>query len=276
MTKYCYINGKIIPVNKASVSLDDIGILRAYGVFEFLKTYNGKPFFLRKHLARLKRSAKILNLKIPISQKQLITEIKKLLIKNKFEESFIRIVLTGGRSRDGIHYDYNSPTFFILVDELKRLPLSMYQKGIKLITYEYQREISQAKTINYITSIKLQSLCKRKKALDVLYVSNGCVLEAPTSNFFLFKKNTLVTSKNNILIGITRDFVIKLAKDKFKIEERDILVEELKTAREAFITATNKEIVPVVKIDNKNIGNGKVGQNTRYLINLFQKYTKNY
>jgi len=274
MTKYCYLNGKIIPLNKAGISLNDLGILRGYGVFDFLRTYNGRPFFLKEHLRRLKSSAKILNLKLPGAFKELAALVNELLLKNKFKESTVRIVLTGGRTNDGI--TYRKPTLFILVEKLRKLPPSVYQKGVKLITYEYQREIPKAKMLNYITAASLQNLRRRKKAFEILYTSKGQILEATTSNFFIFKNNTLITPKDKILLGITRDVVIKLAQSKFKVEERDIPLRELSRAAEAFITATSKEIVPVVKIDSKLIGNGKVGQNTKYLMNLFQDYTKKY
>ena len=275
MGKYCFLNGKIISQDKASISLRDIGILRGFGVFEFLRTYNGKLFLPREHIARFKNSAKILNIKIPISEKQLINIINKLLFKNKFKESGIRIILTGGETSDvlGIEYNYNSPTFFILVDEFEELPKSFYQKGVKLITYEYQREIPHAKTINYLTAVKLQNLCKRKKVFDVLYTAEGFLLEPTTSNFFIFKKNTLLTPEDNILAGTTRNFVIKLAKTKFKIEEKNISLKELGKATEFFITSTTKEILPIVKIDGNLIGDGRVGENTKYLMKLLYQHT---
>ena len=276
MKKYCYLNGKILSESEAKISLKDIAILRGYGVFEFLRTYNSKPFLLKEHFTRLRKSAKNLNLQLPISQKELFKQIKKLLLKNKFKESAIKLVLTGGQIIDsrGMEYDKNSPTFFILVDKLQELPKSFYQKGVKLITYEHLREIPGAKTINYITAIKLQNLCKRKKAFDILYTQNGFLLETTTSNFFIFKKDKLLTPKKNILIGLTRNFVIKLAKNKFKVEERDIDLKELERAEETFIASTTKEILPVVKIDNKIIGNGRVGKRTRYLMDLFHRQTK--
>jgi len=276
MKKYCYLNGKIISENEAKISLKDIAILRGYGVFEFLRTYNSKPFLLKEHFTRLRKSAKNLNLQLPISQKELFKQIKKLLLKNKFKESAIKLVLTGGQIIDsrGMEYDKNSPTFFILVDKLQELPKSFYQKGVKLITYEHLREIPGAKTINYITVIKLQNLCKRKKAFDILYTQNGFLLETTTSNFFIFKKDKLLTPKKNILIGLTRNFVIKLAEDKFEVEEKDIALKELEKAEEAFLTSTTKEILPVVKIGNKIVGNGRVGKKTRYLMDLFQRHTK--
>ena len=274
-SKYCYLNKKIISLNKACVSLNNMGLLRGYGVFDFIEIYNGKPFLLKEHLSRFKQSAKSLNLKIPLSEKQLEIEIKKLILKNRLKQGSIRIVLNGGKTNDGINYT-DKQTFFILSAKLHRLPASVYSKGAKLITYQHQREIPKTKATNYITAIKLQKLCRRNKAIEILYTWNEFVLECTTSNFFIFKGDKLITPKDNILHGITRNFVINLAKNKFKVEQRNILLKELKSANEAFITATNKEIVPIVKIDNIKINQGKIGQNTKYLVNLFHKHTKNY
>lgn len=270
MEKYCYLNGRILPFDQASLKLNDIGVLRDYGVFEFLLTYNGRPFLLNKRLARFKRSAKILDLKIPINQKELARVIKQLLLKNGFKESEVRIVLTGGPTPDGMSYHH--PTLFILVNPANLPPETIYQKGIKLITKEHQREFPLAKTTNYVKAVRWQKEKIKQKAFEILYTSNGFILEATTSNFFIFKNNVLITPKDNILIGTTRNFVIRLAQPKFKIQKRALKIKELSSATEAFITASNKEIVPVIKIDNLKIGNGKVGERTKYLIKLFREY----
>ncbi|MDA2936163.1 aminotransferase class IV [Patescibacteria group bacterium AH-259-L05] len=272
--KYCYCNGKIIPVAKAGLKLNDMGILRGYGVFDFLRTYNNEPFLLNEHLSRFKRSAKLLNIKIPVSQAKLPIIINKLLLKNGFRESEIRLVLTGGPTSDGI--SYSKPSFFILADVAQNLSSIVYEKGIKLISCEYQREVPQAKTLNYITAIRAQPRKNKQGAFEILYVFQGSVLECTTSNFFIFKNNTLITPKDNILIGTTRNLVIKLAQNKFRIQERDLKVKELKSATEAFITASNKEIVPVIKINTTTIGNGNVGENTKYVTKLFHEHIKGF
>lgn len=276
MDKYCYFNGKIILEDKAHIGMHDMGVLRGYGVFTFLRTYNGKPFFLKEHFNRLKRSAEELRLKVPVSYREIGPIIKKLLKKNKFLESNIRIVLTGGQSKSGMDYDYNSPTFFVLIEKLHKYPASIYKNGARLIVHEYQRKFPRSKTTDYIMAMKLQGIRKKQKAIEILYVSDGFILEAATSNFFIFKKDKLITPKDNVLTGITRNFVISLAKSKFKVEEKNIAFKELKSATEAFITATNKEIIPVVKIGDQKIGNGKVGPGTKLLMELFKKRTQNY
>ncbi|OWK27336.1 MAG: hypothetical protein US76_03815 [Parcubacteria group bacterium GW2011_GWA2_38_13b] len=273
--KYCYLNGKIITVSNAHINLNDMGILRGYGIFDFFRTYNGKAFLLKEHFERFKRSAKILKLKMPISLIQLNNLMKNLLAENKLKECFVRMVLTGGESSDGITCE--KPTFFILPENHAKLQNYIYSKGGKLITYDYQRKMPEAKTTDYAIAAMLQNLRKKKKAIEVLYIKNGLILEATMSNFFIFKKNTLITPKNNVLIGITRDFVVKLAKKaKFFVEERDLPLREIKSVSEAFITATTKEIAPIIQINDQKIGNGKIGKNTQILMELFRKYAQNY
>lgn len=272
---YCYLNGKFVPLNKACVSLNDIGLLRSYAIFDIVRIYNNKPFLLDKHLNRFYKSAQFLKLKVPISKNKTTLIIQKLILKNKLLDSFVQMVLTGGETKRGLTYDYNSPNFFILNKPLKQFPLSIYQKGIKLITYNHLREFPEIKTTNYITAVWLQNLKNKKNAHEILYVYDNKILEGSMSNFFIFKKDTLITPKNNILKGITRNFVLTIAKNYFKIQERDILIKELSEIDEAFITNTTKEIMPAVKIDNLKIGNGKVGQKTTFLIELFREYIKN-
>ena len=269
MSNYCYLNGKILPLDKASVDLNDIGILRGYGVFEFMRTYNGKPFLLDKHFARFMNSAKTLNLKVPVGEKEIEKIIRQLLIKNKLPEAGIKLVLTGGRTDDGVNYSPDRPTFFVLISRLSEFHHDLYRKGAKLITLEYQREFPLAKTTNYLAAVSLQETKKKKGAIDILYTNKGFISECARSSFFIFKNNELVTTKDSILKGITRGLVIKLATGKFKVTERPIKVSELKFADEAFITSTDKEIMPIVKIDGTKIGNDRVGDNTIWLMKAF-------
>ena len=274
--KYCYLNKKIVPLNKARISPNDMGILRGYAVFDFLRTYNGKLFLLTEHFDRLLRSANELNLKIRCAESMIKKIIINLLTKNKIQEAGIRIIVTGGKTEDSMRIE-SMPTMLILTEKLKKLPQNIYSNGAKLITFEYQRDIPIAKTTDYLMAIKLQPFRKQNKAIEVLYTKKGLILECTTSNFFIFKKNTLITPKNNILMGITRNFVIKLAKKaKFSVEERNLPLREIKSANEAFITATTKEIAPIIRINDQKVGNGKIGKNTRILMELFRKYAKNY
>ena len=273
--KYCYLNGKIILAAKARIHPTDIGFLRGYGVFEFLRTYNGKLFLYDEHIKRLKNSAKLLNLKIPVGERELKRVINKIILKNGFKNSTIRIILTGGKTEDGMTLGH--PSLLILTGEFKRPSDVLLEKGAKLITLEHKREIPEAKTMSYISAVRLYNArAKKENAFEIVYIHNGKILECSTSNFFIVKGNTIITPQKDILKGTTRNLVIQLAKKKFKVEEREIKISELKSADEAFITATNKEIIPVAQIDGQKIAGGKVGENTKILMRMFSDYVSKF
>ncbi|MBI3685024.1 aminotransferase class IV [Candidatus Azambacteria bacterium] len=266
---YCYFNGKIMPESEAGVSIRDVGVLRGYGVFDLLRTYGGRPFLFDEHFGRLVRSAAALGLEVPVSRQQAFTIVKKLLLKNKLPESTVRFVLTGGKAADSVHFNRATPTFFILISPFYELPASAHAKGAALETREHKREFPEVKSLNYLTAVKANNPLKGKAPFEILYTWQGRVLEAATSNFFMFSGDTLVTPARDVLIGTTRNLVIKLAKKEFKLKERDVSVRELFAGTEAFLTATNKDIVPVVSVNGKKIGGGKVGERTKRLMNAF-------
>jgi D-amino acid aminotransferase len=276
MPKYCYFNGKIVPFNKVQISPYDLGILRGYGVFDVMTTSNGKPFLLDEHWKRFLNSAKKVGLKIPISKEKYKKILKKLIKTNRYKKYTLRTILTGGMSSDAFTY-CGQETFYILAEKFVPLPKNLYENGAKVITSEYLRELPEVKTANYLHAIKNQDRKHKNGALEIAYVHKGKVLEAATSNIFIIKNNVLITPKNNILFGITRNLVIRLARKMgYNVMERDIKIRELFLADEAFITATNKDIVPVVKVDNKKIGNGMPGKFTKDLIKVFAGFIKTY
>jgi len=273
-TIYCYLDGKIIPVSKAFVSVYDIGLLRGYAIYDGITAFNEKIFHLADHLTRFRNSAKALKLKIPVTDTEIRNIINTLIRKNGFDRTNIRLILTGGQTLEGIDYDFSKPLFYILAEDFVPFPDSIYTKGGKLITEEHQRFMPEAKTTHYITAVKLQTKKNKEKAVEILFVSNGKILECATSNIFIVKGDTLITSKQNVLGGITRKVVLKITKKYFKIEERDISTSELAKCDEVFITSSYKDILPIVKIDKHTIGDGKVGKNTKKIMDLFGQYIK--
>jgi len=286
LKKYIYVNGKIRSSDKPAILVNDVGWLRGYGVFDFTRTYNGKLFRFSDNWARFTNSAKQLNLKIPISQSEAEKIIYQLIKKNKLKEAGIRLALSGGPAIDDglIQFDPKKPTFAILIEDPHGLPTKLYQTGAKLITFNYQRPLAGAKNFNYLWAIKLASEKKKRGAIEALYLAEGKVLECSTSNFFLIKSGKLITAKNDVLAGITRQVVLELAKSsrnsvsgkKLIVEERVVKVGEFKTADEAFITATNKKVLPIVKIDSQKIGSGRPGPITKELMGRFEDYIRNY
>mgnify|MGYP001558690341 FL=1 len=274
---FCYFNGKIVPASEALIHPDDLGILRGYGVFDVMKTVNGKIFLFDDHFKRLNDSAGYLGVKLPMKKTEIKETIKKLIVKNKISQASIRIVLTGGRSADIMHFHSGTPTFYILVSEFKSLADDLLKNGIKLATVNHSRDAAEIKTTNYVEAVRaINERQKKENFFEILYVSGGKVLEAATSNFFAFVGGKLIAPKDNILKGITRNLVIKLAKKEFKVEERELKTDELSLTTEAFITATNKDIVPVVQIDDKKIGSGKPGKNTKRLMQIFASFVNSY
>ncbi len=281
MQPYYYLNGKIIPQNRALISVQDLGVLRGYGVFDFLRTYFGEPFLLKEHLARFGRSARTIGLKLPKSDREIAGIIKRLLKRNRYAESGIRMILTAGLSPDSVNYDPNRPTFYIMVDEFHAVPPIFQQRGVKLITYEYQRPNPGAKTTDYLVPLSLEQWRKKQKAFQILYTYQGSVLEASKSNFFMVKGQRLITPGKNVLEGTTRALVLKLAKKKLakkllRVELRDLKVKELSGADEAFVTGSSYGIMPVVGINQRRVGQGRVGKITRRLIDEYRKYAEGY
>jgi len=275
MKQYCVFGSHIIPLSKAGLPLNDLGILRGYAVFDFLRTYNGKPFLFNEHWARFKRSAHLVGLSIPIAKSVALQLMVRLMKKYGVKNASFRLVLTGGSTINGM--TSTAPLFYILYESLHTLPASVYTKGAKLITQEYLRPFPGAKTTHYLMAITLQGKKRRASAVEVLYVHNKLVYEASTSNIFIISKGALVTPKDSVLPGITRALVIKLARTlKLKIVERPVLVKELFTADEVFITATNKELTPIVAVDRREVGGGVPGPVTQQLLRAYRQYCSSY
>lgn len=271
---YCYYNGKIVSEDKVGIHPRDLGVLRGFGVFDLLRTHGGEPLLFDEHFARFERSAKKLGLVVPISHKEARAAVDELLLKNKYPEVTVRFVLTGGVSEDGIHIRKGSPTLFILVSPFLPLPEKLFREGVSLDTKEHLRELPEIKSLNYLTAIGLHNPAQGAQPLEVLYTWQGRVLEATMSNFFMVQGDTVVTPRRDVLLGTTRNLVLELAKGAFQTAERDIFASELVSADEAFLTATNKDILPVARIDGKPIGKGAAGRQTRKLMELFDAYLR--
>jgi branched-chain amino acid aminotransferase len=252
-----------------------MSILRGYGVFDFLRTYGGHPFHLDDHLNRLKHSAESIGLKLPGSIKEISDIIKTTLKKNGHKESNIRVVVTGGRTDDFMMPSGN-PRLLVMVTPLHTYPERWYVNGVKIITVPIERSVPGAKSINYLSAIMALKKAYEKGAAEAVYTDRfGNFREGTTSNFFAFINGKLVTpGTGEILPGITRQVILALAKEDFEINICNISLENLSSIREAFISASNKEVVPVVKINDYLLGDGKPGKSTRQIMKKFSDYTR--
>lgn len=267
---FYYLNNNIIPAGEAAISVRDLAVLRGFGIFDFFRTHNGRPFLIDDYLHRFKNSSKLMGLPLNFTTSQLKELVLETLQANNFSEAGIRLVLTGGESENA--FLPAEPNFAILVEELHWPEPEWFSNGIKLITYPYQREFSQIKTTNYITAIMLQKKARNEGAMDILYHNNGQVREVTRSNFFLVRDGVVVTPDRHILFGVTRKKVIELARMFYRVEERTVKIEEIRDADECFMTGTTKKITPVVNVDGSMIGNGLPGKITRRLMQLFDEF----
>ena len=263
-----YINDRFLENDEAMLHVSDLSMQRGYSVFDFFRARNGVPLFIADHLDRFYASAISLHLIVRKKNGELATIIHELIKRSALSEAGIRIMLTGGFSSDNYHPA--EPNLLITCNPVKTATQADFEKGYSIITHEYQRELPSVKSINYLMAVWLQPLMKEKGVDDILYFRNGIISEFPRSNVFIITKdNKLVTPARNILAGVTRKNVMALAAEKMAVEERDITTEELMNAAEVFLTSTTKRILPIVKIDNKIIGNGKPGKITTVLYEAF-------
>ena len=255
----------------------DIGLLRGFGIYEALRTFNRQPFHFEDHIERFHTSTAALKLRIPIEDSEIRRVFDDLIERNipAEKEAIIKLIITGGQAIGGIEFNPETPTFFILVEELHPLASEILEKGCSLMVHEHLRIFPELKTTNYITAVLLQEERKRLGALEILYTYQGQVLEPATSNFFIVKGGRIITAKDNILAGVTRKVTIAAAQKEFQIEERSVSVEEMYAADEAFLTSSFKDVVQVVKVGEKTIGSGVPGPVTKRVMELFQEATKN-
>ncbi len=271
-----YVDGQFVPASEAVIPVDDLAIMRGFGVFDLLRTLNGKPLFLEEHITRLQTSARQIGMELPWNSQKLIDIVMQTLQHNSFEESNIRIVVTGGSSPDFIT-PQGKPRLLVLITRAPELPQWWYTEGVKIITFASERSIPDAKSIDYVTATIALKQARDQNAIEALYVDrNGCVREGTTSNLFAFYGDILVTPDRGILNGITRKAVLDLAAKMMDVELRNLKLNDLLIADEVFITGTNKMIVPVVQIDATTIGTGRPGKHTQRLMDALKKRIEGY
>lgn len=265
-----YYNGQYLKKNEICISPADVGFSRGYGVFEFFRVHNNQPVFLTDHLARLSRSADALNLALPQPLDELKTLIHTLIRKNDMPISSIKITVTGGVSDNG--FSSGRPTLLIMQLPFQPLAQVNYERGASLMTFEYQRDLPEVKSLGYAQALALESTWKQKGHIDVLYHQEGLLSEVSRSSVFLIKEGKVMTNQNGVLAGVTQQRVISAIGDELPVAIRDLRLDELLTADEVFITSTSKKVLPIVGIDDHVIGNGKPGALTQQVMKAFDHY----
>ena len=284
MSLKIYINGKLLDKNEATISVFDHGLLYGDGVFEGIRSYNGLIFKLTEHLLRLYESAKSIELSIPISLPELTEAIIRTLKANQLKDAYIRLVVTRGVGDLGLDpAKCPSPTIIIITDKIALYPEEYYKNGLELITACTRRSIPEAvnpqiKSLNYLNNILAKIEATNSGVMEAIMLNqNGYLVECSGVNIFVVKKEQVLTPPCFLgaLKGITRDANIELArKEKLEVREEIMTRHDLFNSDESFLTGTAAEIIPVVKVDGRTIGNGKPGKITARLLKEFRQLTK--
>lgn len=270
-----YVDGEYLEESEAKLPLSDLAILRGYAVFDFLRTYNGRPFHLEEHLHRLKNSATLLFIKCPWDLDEITAIVTELLTRNQFHEANLRFIITGGDSLDSIT-PLDQPRLIVMASPLKPYPTEWYNQGVKIITTNITRYVPGSKSTDYIRAIMALRTAREQGAIESIYVNNGSqLLEGTTSNIFAVVNGEIITPEEDILPGITREVVVKLAESKYTVKKQAVTKNMLPNSSEIFITSSNKEVVPVVQIDETPVSPGP-GPITKDIIELFRSYTQSW
>ena len=257
--KYAALNGRILPVEEANVSVKDIALGRGYGIFDFFQIKDGIPIHMKEHLDRFERSAAFMRLQLDWNRQEIEAIIQQLMEHNGMSSAGVKLIGTGGVPEDGVSIDRGN--LAIILYPFKAPSEGIYDKGVKLLSYEFQRLLPHIKSINYLYAVYLSEELKKADALEPLYYTTESVRETSRANIMAVKNGTLITPHEKILEGITRRTIIENL--KFPVELRNITLKELKEADEVFLCGTTKVALGVTHIDGEAIGDGTVGPITK-------------
>ena len=278
-----FVDGKFVDEKKAVVSVFDHGLLYGDGVFEGIRAYNGRVFKLSEHVDRLFYSAKAILLKIPMSHRAICEAVRAACKRNKIRDGYIRLVVTRGAGTLGLDPNRcSNPQVIIIADKIQLYPETFYKKGLEIVTVPTTRNHTNAvnpaiKSLNYLNNILAKIEAINAGCVEAIMLnSQGFVAECTGDNVFMLKGGELLTPPlaAGALYGITRSVAIELAESLgIKAKEPNLTRYDLYNADEVFITGTAAEVVPVVKIDGRQIGSGKPGKLTKNLIKAYQDLT---
>jgi branched-chain amino acid aminotransferase len=280
-----YINGKLLDRKDAKISVFDHGLLYGDGVFEGIRSYNKLVFKLKEHIDRLYETSHTIMLKVPMSKQQLVKAVIDTLKANRLEDAYIRVIVTRGEGDLGLdpRKCEGNATVIIITDKIALYPNSLYKNGLEIITVPTIRNLPEAlnpqlKSLNYLNNILAKIEAINSGFEEAIMLDNlGYVAECTGDNIFIVRKDQLYTPPQcmGTLRGITRDTVLEIAsKMKIPVHEHVLTRHEVYISDECFLTGTAAEIIPVVKVDGRVIGDGKPGKITKKLTNQFKKLTK--
>lgn len=275
------LDGQLVEKENAKISVFDHGLLYGDGIFEGIRAYSRRVFRLKEHIDRLYDSAKVIMLEIPVDKEKMAADIKTVLRANSLSDGYIRVVVTRGVGDLGLDpRKCPKASYFIIADNISLYPEELYRKGMEIATVSTRRNIPEAlnprvKSLNYLNNIMAKIEGTQRGVAEALMLNaQGYVAECTGDNIFIIKDGVITTppASAGALLGVTQEAVIELAR-KRKIEVRKELFTRycVFTADECFLTGTAAEIIPVVALDGRKIGDGKPGGITTGLIADFRK-----
>ncbi len=284
MALQVYISGKLYDKENAKISVYDHGLLYGDGVFEGMRSYSGKVFRLQEHLDRLWDSAKAIWLEIPMTKEDMAKAVYDTLRVNNIVDGYIRLVITRGAGSLGLDPNRTSdPQVIIITDHIALYPKEYYENGLEIVTASTIRNHPVAlsprvKSLNYLNNILAKIEGLKAGCIEALMLNHkGEVAECTGDNIFIVSKGELLTPPVDagILEGITRNAVIELARAAGIVTKEIPLTRyDVYIADECFLTGSAAEVIPVVKIDNRVLGDGKPGPMTKDLIRRFHELTR--
>jgi len=279
-----WLNGELVPRDDAKISVFDHGVLYGDGVFEGLRSYNGRVFRLEAHVRRLYDSARGIRLAIPMAPEEMARAVTETLEANGLKDSYIRVVVTRGAGTLGLDPNRcRHPTVFIICDKITLYPQELYENGLEVITAATMRNHPNAvnprlKSLNYLNNILAKIEAIDAGTLEAVMLNHlGYVAECTGDNLFIVRDAVVFTPPiaAGILEGITRDEIIAIAREQgTEVREENLTRQDLYVADECFLTGSAAEVVPVVRIDKRPIGDGKPGPVTKRLAEEFRRRTR--
>jgi branched-subunit amino acid aminotransferase/4-amino-4-deoxychorismate lyase len=283
---YVYLNGAVLPAEKARISPFDRGLLLGDGLFETLRVYDGVPFLWPEHFRRLAEGCRRTGMRMPLPSRRWQAVIRNLVRRNRLAGGSLRITITRGEYRGSLAYETSlRPTVFVFTRPFTGYDPAWYARGAGLITSSVRKAGEPdgqpaIKSTNYLPHIKARREADRLRCQEaVILTTRGYLAECSTSNLFFIRGNTLNTPSLDleILAGITRGLVLKLARRRgLMVAEGHFTPAQLAGAREAFLTSSLREIMPAVRYDGTRLGDGRVGPVTRALAADYSAYVRRY
>ncbi len=284
MTKQVHINGSLVPAEDATVSVFDHGLLYGDGVFEGIRVYGGNVFLLDEHVDRLFESAQAIRLEIPLSKEQVAQAVDETVLANSIDDGYVRLVVTRGAGTLGLDIRKTAnPVVIIIADTITLYPPEIYENGMPLVTASTIRNHPGAlnpriKSLNYLNNILAKIEGTDAGFVEALMLNHkGEVAECTGDNIFIIKDGLIQTppTEAGILEGLTRNHVIQLARDAgHQVRETAMVRDDIYTAQECFLTGTAAEVIAVVSLDGRTIGNGSPGPITQDLMARFRQLTR--